>query len=117
MNEKIKDILKKHKDWLEGESDGERADLQNANLRFANLQNADLRGANLDFSCFPLWCGGLDMQLDDRQLIQIAYHLVRNGLHSKNASEETKKELAKLIDFANRFHRVNECGEVDENDR
>ena len=132
MNEKIKDILKKHKDWLEGESDGERADLQNADLRFANLQNADLRGANLrganlqnadlqganlDFSCFPLWCGGLDMQLDDRQLIQIAYHLVRNGLHSKNASEETKKELAKLIDFANRFHRVNECGEVDENDR
>lgn len=137
MNEKIKDILKKHKDWLEGESDGERANLQNADLRranlqiadlrgadlrFANLQNANLRfanlrGANLDFSCFPLWCGGLDMQLDDRQLIQIAYHLVRNGLHSKNASEETKKELAKLIDFANRFHRVNECGEVDENDR
>lgn len=147
MNKKIKDILKKHKDWLEGESDGERADLRGANLRFANLQNADLRdadlrgadlqganlrfanlrganlqnadlqGANLDFSCFPLWFGGLDIHLDDRQLIQIAYHLVRNGLHSKNASEETKKELAKLIDFANRFHRVNQCGEVDENDR
>lgn len=112
MNEKIKNILKKHKDWLEGESDGERADLRGANLR-----DADLRDADLDFSCFPLWCGGLDIHLDDRQLIQIAYHLVRNGLHSKNASEETKKELAKLIDFANRFHRVNECGEVDENDR
>ena len=137
MNEKIKDILKKHKDWLEGESDGERANLQNADLRRANLRRADLRcanlrdanlrradlrcadlrGADLDFSCFPLWCGGLDIHLDDRQLIQIAYHLVRNGLHSKNASEETKKELAKLIDFANRFHRVDECGEVDENDR
>ena len=137
MNEKIKDILKKHKDWLDGESDGERADLrfadlrganlrradlrgadlQGANLRDADLRFADLRGANLDFSCFPLWCGGLDIHLDDRQLIQIAYHLVRNGLHSKNASEETKKELAKLIDFANRFHRVDECGEVDENDR
>lgn len=147
MNEKIKNILKKHKDWLEGESDGERAnlrdadlrdaDLQGANLRDANLRcanlrdadlrgadlrgaslrRADLRGANLDFSCFPLWCGGFDIHLDDRQLIQIAYHLVRNGLHSKNASEETKKELAKLIDFANRFHRVDECGEVDENDR
>ena len=137
MNEKIKNILKKHKDWLEGESDGERADLRGANLRGADLRRADLRGAdlqdadlrdadlqganlqgaNLDFSCFPLWCGGLDIHLDDRQLIQIAYHLVRNGLHSKNASEETKKELAKLIDFANRFHRVDECGEVDENDR
>ena len=122
MNEKIKNILKKHKDWLEGESDGERANLRCANLRDANLRDANLRdanlqGANLDFSCFPLWCGGLDIHLDDRQLIQIAYHLVRNGLHSKNASEETKKELAKLIDFANRFHRVDECGEVDENDR
>nr|DAY68043.1 MAG TPA: pentapeptide repeat protein [Caudoviricetes sp.] len=142
MNKKIKDILKKHKDWLEGESDGERANLQGANLRCANLQDADLRcadlqgadlrdanlqganlrcanlqGANLDFSCFPLWCGGLNIHLDDRQLIQIAYHLVRNGLYSKNASEETKKELAKLIDFANRFHRVDECGKVDENDR
>lgn len=59
MNEKIKNILKKHKDWLEGESDGERADLQCANLQ----------GADLDFSCFPLWCGGLDIHLDDRQLI------------------------------------------------
>ena len=127
MNKKIKDILKKHKDWLEGESDGEcadlrgadlrDADLRRADLRGANLQGANLQGANLDFSCFPLWCGGLDIHLDDRQLIQIAYHLVRNGLHSKNASEETKKELAKLIDFANRFHRVDECGEVDENDR
>ena len=157
MNKKIKDILKKHKDWLEGESDSERADLRCANLRGADLQGAnlrcanlrdanlrcadlrdadlrcanlrgadlrdanlrcaDLRDADLDFSCFPLWCGGLDIHLDDRQLIQIAYHLVRNGLHSKNASEETKKELAKLIDFANRFHRVDECGKVDENDR
>ena len=117
MNEKIKDILKKHKDWLEGESDGECADLRGADLRGANLRRADLQGANLDFSCFPLWCGGLYVHLDDRQLIQIAYHLVRNGLHSKNASEETKKELAKLIVFANRFHRVNECGEADENDR
>ena len=149
MNEKIKNILKKHKDWLEGESDGERADLifanlrgadlrdadlrganlrdadlrgadlrganlRDADLRGADLRDADLRGANLDFSCFPLWCGGLDIHLDDRQLIQIAYHLVRNGLHSKNASEETKKELAELIDFANRFHRVDECGEIDE---
>ena len=162
MNEKIKNILKKHKDWLEGESDGERADLRgadlqdadlrradlrdadlqcadlrgaslrgaslrgadlrraslrDADLRGADLRDADLQDADLDFSCFPLWCGGLDIHLDDRQLIQIAYHLVRNGLHSKNASEETKKELAKLIDFANRFHRVDECGEVDENDR
>ena len=44
--------------------------------------------------------------------MQIAYHLIKAGLQSKNASEETKKELSKLIDFANKFHRVDECGEI-----
>ena len=93
------------------------ADLKCANLRYANLSDADLRGANLrdanlDYSCLPLWCGSLEAHFDDRQLVQIAYHLVKSGLQSKNASEETKKELSKLIDFANKFHRVDECGEI-----
>ena len=91
------------------------ADLRNANLRDAdlsgaNLRDADLSGANLDYSCLPLWFGSLQEHFDDRQLKQIAYHLVKAGLHSKNASEETKRELEKLIDFANGFHRVEECG-------
>lgn len=93
------------------------ADLTGANLRDADLTDADLRGAdlrdtNLDYSCLPLWCGSLEAHFDDRQLVQIAYHLVKSGLQSKNASEETKKELSKLIDFANKFHRVDECGEI-----
>ena len=93
------------------------ADLTGADLRGANLTGADLRGVNLrdtnlDYSCLPLWCGSLEAHFDDKQLIQIAYHLVKAGLQSKNASEETKKELSKLIDFANKFHRVNECGEI-----
>ena len=93
------------------------ADLKYANLKDADLTDADLRGANLrdanlDYSCLPLWCGSLEAHFDDRQLVQIAYHLVKSGLQSKNASEETKKELSKLIDFANKFHRVNECGEI-----
>lgn len=49
---------------------------------------------------------------DNRQLTQIAYHLVKAGLNSKNASDETKTELAKLIDFANKFHRIDECGKL-----
>ena len=89
------------------------ADLREANLREANLREADLRGANIDFSCLPLWCGSLSAHFDDRQLRQIAYHLVRAGLQSKNASPETKAELAKLIDFANGFHRVEECGMIE----
>lgn len=94
------------------------ADLSYANLREANLSGADLRGADLsyadlDFSCLPLWCGSLTAHFDDKQLRQIAYHLVNAGLQSKNASEETKKELSKLIDFANGFHRVDECGKIE----
>ena len=93
------------------------ADLRDANLKYANLRDADLTGANLrdtnlDYSCLPLWCGSLEAHFDDRQLVQIAYHLIKAGLQSKNASEETKKELSKLIDFANKFHRVDECGEI-----
>ena len=93
------------------------ADLRNSNLRCADLRNvrlnrADLRGADIDFSCLPLWCGSLSTHFDDKQLIQIAYHLVQAGLKSKNASDETKEELSKLIDFANKFHRVYECGKI-----
>ena len=93
------------------------ADLTGANLRDADLTGADLTGANLrdtnlDYSCLPLWCGSLEAHFDDKQLVQIAYHLVKAGLQSKNASEETKNQLAKLIDFANKFHRVDECGEI-----
>lgn len=93
------------------------ADLRRANLRGANLYEADLLYANLacadlDFSCLTLSCKSLATHFDDRQLRQIAYHLVKAGLNSKNASLETKAELHKLIDFANGFHRVKECGEI-----
>ena len=128
MNRKeLNDILENHKEWLEGEGGGVCANLSGANLRDANLSDADLSGAdmsgaNLDYSCLPLWCESLDANFDDRQLVQIAYHLVRAGLNSNNASEETKKELSKLIDFTNKFHRVKECGRIkmtseDANDR
>ena len=138
----LQKVLELHKKWLNDEPDGECADLRGANLRDAdldgadlrdadlrdadlrdaNLRDADLRGADLrdanlrdadlDFSCLPLWCGSLTAHFDDKQLRQIAYHLVKAGLNSKNASEETKKELAKLVDFANEFHRVDECGKI-----
>ena len=43
----LKDILEKHFLWLEGDPNGERADLYGANLYGANLRGANLRGANL----------------------------------------------------------------------
>lgn len=91
------------------------ANLRNADLRGADLRGADLRGADLDFSCLPLWCGSLSAHFDDKQIIQIVYHAVKAGLQSKNTSEEVKSELKKMIPFANKFHRVNECGRI-END-
>ena len=132
--EEFDSILADHKLWLESDgTKGKQADLCGANLRGAELRRADLCGANLrgaelrradlsgaelggadiDFSCLPLWCGSLSAHFDDRQLKQIAYHLVKAGLQSKNASPETKAELAKLIDFANGFHRVEECGMIE----
>ena len=90
------------------------ADLRYANLCGAGLRGADLRGANLDFSCFPLWCGGLDMHIDDRLARQLLYHLLRNVAYSKNTSDEMKSLLftPELISAANQFHRVDECGRI-----
>ena len=96
-----------------GGADLGRADLREADLREADLRGADLERADLDYSCLPLWCGSLSANFDDKQLKQIAYHLVKAGLSSNNASEETKAELVKLIDFANGFHRIKECGKIE----
>lgn len=127
----LKKILKLHAKWLNGEEGGERADLRwadlshadlshaylrEADLSHADLGHADLGWADLDYSCLPLWCGSLIANFDDRQLKQIAYHLVKAGLQSKNASEETKTELRKLMPFANGFHRSEECGLIEEDD-
>jgi hypothetical protein len=91
----------------------EGAHLKRANLWGANLEGANLKGANLDYSCLPLWCGSLSAYFDDKQIKQIAYHLVKAGLNSKNTSEEVKSELIKLIGLANEFHRVEKCGRID----
>lgn len=101
---KINKILEMHKKWLNDEPDGVRA----------NLRGADLSCANLDFSCFPLWCGGLDVHIDDRQAKQLLYHLIRNVQHSKNVSDEVKAIICtpESITLANEFHRVNECGGI-----
>lgn len=125
MTQKELDIvLKKHKAWLSHEPDGERANLREANLseadlRWANLREADLseanlseanlRGDDLDFSCWPLWCGSLDAVVDRRIAAQIAYHFCRlvcddpGYIKARNA----------ILDFANEFHRADECGKLE----
>lgn len=46
-NEKLKEIIEKHKKWLNYKKDGEKANLQGADLWSADLQGADLRRADL----------------------------------------------------------------------
>ena len=106
-------ILNLHKAWIIGEDYGKRANLSGADLSGADLRGADLSGADLDYSGLPLWCGSLSAHFDDKQLKQIAYHLVKAGLQSKNASDEAQAELRKLIQFANGFHRAKECGFIE----
>ena len=91
------------------------ANLRGANLSGADLNGADLRGANIDYSAFPLWCGGLDVNIDDRIAIQLLYHLVRNVLYSKNTSEELKSLLSQkeIVKVANQFHKVDWCGRIE----
>lgn len=101
---RLNEILAAHKAWLDEKPNGRRADLWEADLR-----GADLRGANIDFSCWPLWCGSLDVKVDARIAAQLAYHFCRldcddpGYIAARNA----------IIDFANTFHRVVECGKLE----
>lgn len=46
-NEELRTILEKHCLWLDGAEGGEKANLSDADLRYANLSGADLSGADL----------------------------------------------------------------------
>lgn len=75
-----------------------------------DLSNADLRGANLDYSCYPLWCGSLHLKADKRLACQLAYHLC--SMQCDDA--DYIKMRNSILGFANQFHRVDECGELEE---
>ena len=121
---RLEEILENHRKWMEGKG-GKRADLrgadfrgadlrwanlqeanlQRANLRRADLCGADLCGADLDYSCWPLWCGSLDVIVDKRISAQLAYHFCRLVCDDPEvqAAQQAIKELA------NQFHRVDKC--------
>ena len=88
------------------------ANLRDANLSGADLFGANLRDANLDFSCWPLWCGGLAVKVCKRIAVQLAYHFCKldcddpEYIAARNA----------ILDFANQFHRVGECGKLEKID-
>lgn len=107
--EKLNSVLELHRKWLNGEEDGERANLSGADLRRAdlsdaNLRRANLRRANLDFSCLPLWCGG-QFKADRK----ICKQLVAHTLRIMELSGEGSKELLTLMsEYKAGWHREEE---------
>ena len=127
--EELQKILEAHGKWINGEYGGERADLRGADLSGADLRRADLRGADLrgadlsdanlrgadlseadlDFSCWPLWCGGLAVKVCKRIAVQLAYHFCK--LDCDDPEYIAARNV--ILDFANQFHRVDECGKLE----
>jgi len=128
-SEEIKKVLDLHQKWINGEEGGERADLREADLREANLRGADLRwadlrwadlcganlsgatlggadlrGADLDFSCFPLWCGGSKFKCDTKLVYQLLAHICTLDF----PDDEGIKDLIKP--FAVKSHRAVDLG-------
>lgn len=92
--EELNVILDKHKRWLSGKEGGEKANLS---------------GANLDYSCWTLWCGSLDVKVDARIARQLAYHFCRLDCDDPEYLEARES----IAEFANGFHRVDECGRIE----
>ena len=81
-----------------------RANLSGADLRRAELRGADLRGADLDFSCFPLWCGGSKFKCDTKLVYQLLAHICTLDF----SDDEGIKEL--IMPFAQKSHRAQALG-------
>lgn len=100
MEEKqLKNILELHQKWINKEPGGKRA----------NLWRANLQGADLDYSCWPLWCGSLDVRVCKRIAAQLAYHFCRLDCDDP----EVIAAQNALIPLANQFHRADECGKLE----
>ena len=96
-----------------GEADLRGANLREADLRETTLGWANLRKANLDFSVFPLWCGALSVQADERIVRQLIYHTLRLAQNAKmDCALKAALFTKELIAQANLFHRV-ESGDVE----
>ena len=88
-SEEIKKVLDLHQKWLNEEEGGVRANLS---------------GANLDFSCFPLWCGGSKFKCDTKLVYQLLAHICTLDF----PDDEGIKTL--ILPFAVKSHRAVDLG-------
>ena len=91
--EELEKVLDLHKKWL-NEQGGERA----------NLRGADLRGADLDYSCFPLWCGGSKFKCDTKLVYQLLAHICTLDF------DDTEGIKNLIMPFAVKSHRAGDLG-------
>lgn len=94
-------------------ADLELVGFKNVDLRYVNLSNAklhyvDFTNANIDYASWPLWCGSLSADIDDKIAAQLLYHVLATIDHSDKVSDELKEKVltAQNKEIANRFHHV-----------
>ena len=87
--EEIKKVLDSHQKWINEEDGGERA---------------NLRGADLDFSCFPLWCGGSKFKCDTKLVYQLLAHICTLDF------DDTEGIKNLIMPFAVKSHRAVDLG-------
>ena len=76
-----------------------RANMIGVNLTEADMTGTNMAGANIDFSALPLWCGGLDFKIDERQAKQLMYHVVNLMQHSELDTKKVfKKHMYKWLE-------------------
>ena len=90
-----------------------KTDLHGSNLSWAGLKGADLSRSNIDFSCWPLRCGSLGVKIDKRIFCQLLYHTLRAGQSVDDPEVKRLFEIPEIVNLANQFHRVAECGKIE----
>ena len=80
-----------------------RSRLGGANLWQADLREADLREAGLDFSCWPLSCGGLRAKVSDRTAAQLLYHAVHQDFSACSGGVQEAMEVIRKMAVSELF--------------
>jgi hypothetical protein len=70
-----------------------------------------LHEANIDFSVWPLRCGGLSVKIDRRIAAQLLYHAL--GQECGDPEYLKVRNNPDVLAFANTFHRAGECGKLE----